>query len=394
MRRLRVYSATWVAVALSTAVWAPGMKAQSEPFVVYDTKPVILHGPYIVAPTETSAVIAWATDTPCHSKVVYGIDSLDLEATNPKDGMLSVGTIHSVRLDGLRPGQAYQNRVVSTRVVRLKAYWPDKGLSVESPTYSFRTFDRNQATASFNLVTDTHEDIDRINALMSLINWQETDFLVHTGDALSSVESEEQVYENWLDPITEALSHSKPLVYARGNHDTRGSYARSLFQYVPMEEGRYYYSRDEGPVHLLVLDTGEDKPDETNVYAHLNDFQSFRQQELVWLEQHSRENTRMAAAPLRVVVMHQPDWGSDSDNEKWIRWANDAKIDLVITGHKHKFSRTKPGESNNRYTILTVGMDQVASVKASQKELAVTVRGRDGTVIDSFTVPRRPLTSK
>lgn len=368
------------------------MRAQSEPFVVYDTKPVILHGPYIVAPTETSAVIVWATDTPCHAKVLYGTDSLSREATSAKDGMLPIDSIHSVRLDGLRPGETYQYRVVSTRVVRMKGYWPDKGLSIESPVYSFRPFDRNKATTSFSLVTDTHEDVERIKALMKLIDWKDTDFLVHTGDAFNQIDSEEQVFTNWLDPISEALGHSKPLVFARGNHETRGTYARSLFRYVPIEEGRYYYARDHGPVHLLALDTGEDKPDDTNVYAGLNDFTAFRRQELAWLQQHTRENNRMAAAPFRIVVSHQPDWGQiDGESAEWTNWANQAKIDLVITGHKHRFSRTAAGQKGNDYAILTVGMDQVASVKASNAELTVKVTGRDGAAIDAFTVPRRSV---
>src|SRR4051812_20418612 len=95
----------WTCVVLA-CVLSPGrIAAQSEPFIVHETRPVILHGPYLVSPTETSAVIAWATDTPCHSKVVYGEKEPENEASNAKDGMLPVGTIHSVRISGLKPGQ-------------------------------------------------------------------------------------------------------------------------------------------------------------------------------------------------------------------------------------------------------------------------------------------------
>jgi hypothetical protein len=161
-------------------------------------------------------------------------------------------------------------------------------------------------------------------------------------------------------------------------------------QYVPIEEGRYYYARDNGPVHLIVVDTGEDKPDDTNVYAGLNDFRSFRQQEFLWLEEHAKQNRRMADAPFRVVVMHQPVLGEmDGEGERWNDWANTSKIDLVITGHQHRFIRTNVGERGNDYTILTIGLDQVAHVKASESEIRVTVIGRDGSSIDGFTVPRR-----
>ncbi len=47
--------------------------AQDEPFIVHDTKPVIMQGPYIASLSETGATIVWTTDTPCHAKVVFGL---------------------------------------------------------------------------------------------------------------------------------------------------------------------------------------------------------------------------------------------------------------------------------------------------------------------------------
>src|SRR5580698_269890 len=70
----------------------PGVGQAGDPYALYATEPVILHGPYLVAPSETSVVIAWTTDFPCHSKVLYGIGEPTTEATNPKEGLLPVGT--------------------------------------------------------------------------------------------------------------------------------------------------------------------------------------------------------------------------------------------------------------------------------------------------------------
>lgn len=69
----------------------PGVGRAADPYVVYDTRPAILHGPYPIAPTETSVVVAWGTDTPSHSKVLYGIDAPTPEAVSAKDGLLAVG---------------------------------------------------------------------------------------------------------------------------------------------------------------------------------------------------------------------------------------------------------------------------------------------------------------
>ncbi len=367
----------------------PRVGQAADPYVVFDTHPVILHGPYLVAPTETSVVIAWTTDTPCHSKVLYGAGEPSMEANNAKDGMLPVGTNHAVRITGLKPGQAYHYQVVSTRVVKLKGYWPDKGLSVKSALSTFTTFDENRPSATFYAVTDTHEDTARIDALMKLGDWRNADFLLNMGDAFNTVENEDQLFSKWLDPLMHALGSTTPLIYARGNHDTRGPFARSLSTYVPIEEGRFYYARDIGPVHLVAVDTGEDKPDNTNVYAHLNDFAPYRDQELAWLEDHTRSSKRMAEAPFRIVAMHQPMWGAvQGGPERWTEWANRSKIDLVIAGHTHRFAHIKPGERGNNYPILIVGQDQLAKVEVTGSKLTATVLAKDGSVVESFAIER------
>ena len=370
----------------------PRVGQAADPYLVYETRPVILHGPYLVAPTETSVVIAWTTDTPCHSKVLYGLGEPVNEANNAKDGMLPVGTNHAVRITGLKPGQSYRYQAVSTRVVKLKGYWPDKGLSAKSPLSTFTTFDRDRPATTFFAVTDTHEDTARIDALMKLGDWRNADFLLHLGDAFNTVETEDQLFSKWLDPLVHALGPNTPMVYARGNHDTRGPFARSLSTFVPIEEGRFYYARDIGPVHLVAVDTGEDKPDSTNVYAHLNHFAPYREQELAWLEDHTRSSKRMVEAPFRIAAMHQPMWGAvEGGAERWTDWANRSKIDLVIAGHTHRFVHIQPGQRGNNYPILIVGQDQIAKVEVTASRLKATVLAKDGSVVESFAIERAAI---
>ena len=371
--------------------------AQSEPYKVFDTRPVIAQGPYLVASSDSSTTIVWLTDTPSHSKVRFGsgtnLAATDLTQTAEpqQDGLVPVGLRHVVHLTGLQPGTTYSYQVVSTRVVKLKAYWPDKGLATESPVYRFTTLDPRRPTAAFSVVTDTHEDIPRIRALNKMIDWTSTDFLVHTGDAFHWIDNEEHLFRNWLEPTTAALAHTTPLVYARGNHELRGPFARELFGYIPNVDGRFYFARDTGPVHLLVLDTGEDKPDETNVYSDLNRTAPYRAAELVWLREHIRTSPRVRTAPFRVVVMHQPNWGWLADgNAAWIDAANAAGVDLVIAGHRHRFSYAPPGPTvPHKYHLLVVGQDQVARVNATATELKIEVVGTDGKVVQTVIIPRK-----
>jgi acid phosphatase type 7 len=368
----------------------------NRPHPVCEVRPVITHGPYLSAPTDTSATIVWATDLPSHSKVLYGTgDVLSSEAVPTRHGMAPVGTLHAVRLTGLQPGRTYRYRVVSTPVLELNSYWSKKGLELQSETHSFTTFDRRKPTVSFVSISDTHESVPRIDSILQKVDWSRTDFLVHTGDAFNGVTSEDQVWGKWLDPLIKGgLGQSKPLIFARGNHDTRGGFARELERYVPIEDGRFYYARDVGPVHFLVIDTGEDKHDTTQVYARLNRMEEYRAQELEWLRRHTRTSARLKEAPFRIAVMHQPRWGwLSSDNQAaqaaWTAAANEAKVDLVIAGHTHRYSLTQPGgPTGNRYPILVVGQGQVAKVDASATEIRVMVIDRDGSTVNTFTVPR------
>ena len=365
---------------------------------VCDVRAKITRGPYLHAPTDSSAIITWMTDLPSHVRVAYGVDAqLTNYAYATHDGMVDVGTLHNVRLHGLKPGTKYKYRIEATPVFDIAAYWPTTGVAMQSPVFSFRTFNPRSPTVRFASITDTHESIGRIDTLMQRIRNDSLDFLVQTGDAFNGVSNETQLWEKWLSPIIDgALHQSVPLIVARGNHDTRGPFARDYTKYVPVEENRTYYARDVGPVHLLVLDTGEDKPDSTQVYAALNRFSEFRAEELDWFKHHSATDIRAKSAPFRIIVMHQPTWGagwispaSDSVRAAWLRAANAAGVDLIIAGHNHRFSFTPAGAQGNNYPVLVVGQDQVAKVQANAREIRVQLIGKDGAVVKAFTLPVR-----
>ena len=367
------------------------LAAQSQPFIVHDTKSVITHGPYLVDPSESGVTVVWTTDTPSHAAVKFGAgEALDQLAEDAEHGLLPVGTRHAVRLRNLEAGKTYRYQAVATRVVKLNAYWPEKGLPIESPPATFTTFDRRKEAVSFSVITDTHESVARIDALMKAIDWPTTDFLAQTGDAFDWLASEDQLFARWLDPINRGLAKAKPFILARGNHEWRGPFARELFAYLPIDEGRFYHTREHGPIRLIVLDSGEDKPDDTNVYSRLNRSEPYLQEELRWLTAEARSSPRFRDAPFRIVLMHQPNWGSMPDGRaRWIATANEAGIDLVIAGHNHKFSRIAVGTNGATFPTLVVGQDQVARVDASAQEIRVSIKTAAGEAVDAFTVPRR-----
>jgi predicted phosphodiesterase len=363
--------------------------AQSEPYKVFEARPVITEGPYLSALSDTAVSVMWMTDAPSHAKVRLHDGDKVREIEPQVDGLVPVGLRHVVTVTGLEPGRRYAYEAVATRVVKLKPYWPDKGLSTSSPAAEFATFDPCGDRVSFSVVTDTHEDTARIGRLMKMVDWKNTDALLHLGDAFHWLDSEEQLWSKWLRPTVAAIGPGKPLLFARGNHELRGPFARQLAGYVPTPEGRYYYSRSMGPVHLLVIDTAEDKPDDTNVYAQLNRTLPYREDELAWLRKEVSNNAHLARAPFRVVAMHQGDWGWLPDHgAAWTDLANKAGVDLVLAGHDHAFSYHAPDKAH-AYHLLILGQDQLARVDATERALTVRVLTDKGEPLHTLTIPAR-----
>src|SRR5690625_4108488 len=196
---MRIFTSIWLLFFLWIGTNIQ-LFAQHQPYPVHETKPVIMQDPYLVDPSETGMTVAWKTDTPAHSKVVFGKEGEELNHTaeSQEHGLLKVGTMHTVRIKDLEPGTTYQYKVMSRRVVQLKPYWPEMGEWVESEVYKFTTFDKNKSEFTFSAITDIHESNQRINTFIDLIEWNKTDFLVHTGDAYHYLSSEDRVFGSFL----------------------------------------------------------------------------------------------------------------------------------------------------------------------------------------------------
>ena len=359
------------------------------PYKVWNSTPAITMPPLLLDVSDTSVVVEWMTDSDADGSVRYGEHALDHTALAAHDGLRDVGTFHRVVIDGLQPGHTYQYQVASRRVVALKPYWPERGNTVQGETLRFTTLDAVRSTARFAAITDTHEKVSRIHALLGEIRKTPEDFVVHLGDTVNWAASEQQLKDVFLAPTAEGLGGTVPLLYVHGNHEYRGPFARELGPYLHAQDGRYDYARDDGPLHLVAVDTGEDKPDDTNVYAGLNDLRDYRREGLARFGA-ALADARTRSAPFTVVLGHQPDWGwTGGDNAKWTQLANQAHVDLFIAGHEHHFMHIKPGERGNDFPILVVGLDQVAWVEATGTALKVRVTDSTGKLVDAFTLARK-----
>ena len=135
-----------VAAFIATLLLSFGGRAiaQDEPFIVHDTKPIVMQGPYITSLSETGATIVWITDTSCHAKVVFGLqgEALNREADNAIHGLFRMRTVKpgAQRNDftSLALGQDQIARVEATRNELRVAVVGKDGAVVETLTIKAR----------------------------------------------------------------------------------------------------------------------------------------------------------------------------------------------------------------------------------------------------------------
>ncbi len=391
----RIPGACALAAGIALAACTTG-RAQSPPQAAAQTMPAsaalaITHGPFLQAPSATGITISWATSRKCVSRVEYRPESSSQWLTNipSQHGLVDADvTVHNVALTGLEPGSAFRYRAVSREIVEFKPYQVTYGATVTSPEHRFTTLDPRKPTTAFVVLNDRHEKTGPLAASLASVAWTNVCLAFLNGDMVGSVNTEPQLYRCVVDPCVQGFATHIPLVYVRGNHDTRGSFARRLLDYFPTDSGRYYYTLQDGPVIFLVLDGGEDKADDSSEYSGLVDFEPYLRRQVEWLARQIEEPA-FQRAPFRVCLMHIPP-GSKHD-PKFIRpkWLHDnvvpllnrGKVDLLICGHTHKYDIQPAGHDGLAFPRITSGTEMVIRCDATPDQIRITATDLSGQAL-------------
>lgn len=320
--------------------------------------------------THDGVTVVWTTSKPALSWVEASpADSLNAPALRQAryyqtvaGRKLACRTLHAVRVRGLQPGTDYRYRIFSQEVQS----WPDvnnvtygKTLDADASrrrAYEFRTFPQAGSGCSFIVLNDIHGKADYMTRLCKSVDFSKLGFVAFNGDMSSSVESGEQLFKAYLDASVSLFATGTPILFTRGNHETRGVFADSLGDYFPGQDGRFYGIYRYGDVCILLLDCGEDKTDDHAEYNGLADYDAYRIEECEWLKKAVRSDEFLSASA-RIVLLHIPPmaeaWhGSVHLNELFVPVLNEAGIDLMLCGHDHAYSFRPAGEQGTRFPIV------------------------------------------
>ena len=353
---------------------------------------IFLSEPYLQAPSANSITLRWITNKLCYSWINYGEkETRDNKAHRVTDGLVDAyNRINEITLEGLKPDTKYYYQVHSKEIIHFKPYSLEYGETISSPVFSFTTPGEAPDTVSWLVLNDIHDRPASIPHLIDLNGSLPYDYVFYNGDMFDYQTDEQQIIDHLIQPSSQSFASSKPFMFVRGNHETRGKFSRDLPNYFSNIGGKHYFAYEWGPVYNLVLDTGEDKPDDHPVYAGIVDFDQYRRGQARWAEK-IMSSEAFRQAKFRVVMMHIPpyhsgDWhGTLHCREVFAPLFEKYKVDLVISGHTHKHG-IWPASEEHPYPVVIGGGPQAGNrtlirLQAGQKDLHLKMLLDNGTEV-------------
>ncbi|MEO5916319.1 MAG: metallophosphoesterase [Luteolibacter sp.] len=355
----------------------------------------------LMAPRHDGVEVVWAVSKLSRGKVEWKNDSGGSGVAGADHfGFVPQGDeILRVRLDGMQPGTTYQIRAITESA--------DGKDHEASPWKKFRTLDPAASSSSFVVWNDTHQNEETIRKLHAVT--PPADFLLWNGDTCNNWDDEAWLIPTLLQPAGQDVSTERPLFLVWGNHDVRGKWAFKVPEMVATPEGRPYYAFRNGPLAVICLHTGEDKPDSHPSFGGRVAFDILRRQQAEWLKE-TIARPEFRDAPYRIVFCHIPlrwteeadvssaDYGSGSydsfsraSRAVWHDSLAAWKTQVVISGHTHS-SAWLPATAEFPYAQLVGGGPKTDAAtwiegQASPSSLLIVMKNLAGEIVEHVEFP-------
>ena len=351
--------------------------------------------PYLQNPVGNGITVMWETTVPAYCWVEYGTDTTQLKrARTIVDGQVVCNNyLHKIRIDGLQPGQKYYYRVCSQEILLYQAYKKVFGNTAQSAFSEFTLPATDTDSFTAVVFNDLHQHTQTFRALCQQIKNVNYDFVVFNGDCVDDPVDHNQA-TSFISELTEGVCGDRiPTFFMRGNHEIRNAYSIGLRDHYDYVGDRTYGSFNWGDTRIVMLDCGEDKPDDHWVYYGLNDFTQLRNEQVDFLKK-ELSSKEFKKAGKRVLIHHIPLYGNDGKNlcaNLWTKLLEKAPFNISLNAHTHKYAYHPKGELGIKYPVIIGGgykMDgaTVMILEKKKDELRVKVLNAKGKILLDITV--------
>ncbi len=287
-----------------------------------------------------------------------GISIVEIEGQRfyeENSGVLASEKSHTkVRVPQAVLNKAKKYTIVYRKTIDRKAYFSLMA-DEETKVFPFKPLEKTENIHLYH-ISDVHYGFETAKQTADFFG-KDIDVFVVNGDI-----GEVETIENYLETckFVGDISHGEiPVIFVRGNHDTRGKLAELYTTYFPANGQKTYYTFELGVLKGIALDMGEDKKDDhyaegypnPDVYCGVNNFALFREKELAWLkslECKNRENIIFAIShicPVQTTI--NPGDIFDIERERYAAMNAELErlnIQFMLCGHLHKTFVLEPND--------------------------------------------------
>jgi len=346
--------------------------------------------PYLQDPQPTQMTVMFQTTAPAHCWVEYGTDPDNLQRKRALlDGQEVCFDIENrITLDNLQPGQWYYYRVCVVDLLKKHAYSFHTGDTLRTQLYHFRTPQESGTDFTCVIFNDLHEHQDTYDFLCDTLRKEgiSPDFIVFNGDCLPEPYDRAhamRMIHSLADPIGGAET---PVFFIRGNHEIRNFYSAGMHRLIGYPNDKTYGGISWGDTRFMILDCGEDKPDEHREYAGFNDFTQLRAEQTDFIRQELRSKA-FRKAKRRILISHIPVFGNDDKyqpcSQAWGPLLKSQPFDAAIFAHTHKFHYAAKGMEGAAYPVVNGDGPRI-------NQAAVIILQKRGKALQIRTLSRNP----
>ncbi|NWK56280.1 metallophosphoesterase [Verrucomicrobiaceae bacterium N1E253] len=419
--------------SLAAASSISGIAAADEPKAPGVDNVKLLSPPVIQNPGEDAFTVAWAVSGMATGWVEWGTTpELGKQSIPAHHGLMSMSEYAlSARIENLPTDTPIYYRTVTIPIHYKNAYAIERGTPLVGKTRKLKLPTAEASSCSLTMVNDTHDHADTLNALAKRIEAINPDAHLWNGDACNDFHNPQLMARICLTPGQHkdqpehgGWASTRPLLFVPGNHDVRGRDARTMPEALtpwplndddphrlaptPLAMGRYCFAKRIGPVAIIGLDTGEDKPDNRDVFGGMAAYEPYREAQRDWLLKVLQQN-EIKNAPYLLAFCHIPLIGLEGENDGtgdtgyasysgfgqqlWLKPLVDAGCQMLFSGHTHRHRIDKPSQAFPIYQVVGGGPKtkdaRLIHIQADNKQLNVKVEDLNQTTVNAVTLKPR-----